>query len=387
MTSYDSFPGRKSLEQWGFARCPERDIRRLEPLVEALSKTFTDERPEQFTAYLDSPDALTAYALYFAPQTYARTRDALEGILNRLPAFPDRPLKVLDLGCGIGSAALAAHDVLLERTGYAPQLTGVDWSSAALQALSELLPKAQTEQADLRTFEPRTTYDIILSSFAFNEAFPMLKEAEGALARLAQALDPQTPSFVCLLEPAHRLNAPRLSALRTALLKTFPLYAPCPHSRTCPMVPTQDGICHDVRRFKPDRGTVLLNRRMQRTIADVKYALLAFGRAQGPTAEGMDEPEFLRLVGPMNKAKGLITCRVCMGDGCLRRLELPSASLETDRRHAILNRQRGDCAWLNGALDLRRQLQNQTIQRAADLRFTDEAPPEFDNLDDFSFSI
>ncbi len=385
--NYARATGRPALEAWGLARCPEKDLPRLEPIVERLSRHFTDERPEAYQAYLDEPDALTAYALYFAPQTYTRTEHALRGILDRLPPFPSRPLRVLDLGCGVASAGMAAVELLKSRLGTTPQLTCVDHSEAALTATRELIPSATTIQGDLRTFTPQETYDIILSSFAFNEAFPKLDAAEEALRRLATHLTTDAPSFILLIEPAHRANAPRLSALRTALLKDFPLYAPCPHTHRCPMVPTQDGICHDVRRYKPDRATVLLNRRMQRTIADVKYALLAFGRADGPMAEGCNAPEFLRLVGPMDKAKGLLTCRVCMGDGALRRLELPSASLSTDRRHALLARERGDCAWLDGALDLRKRLENDAIQRTADIRFTDEPPPALDDLEDFSFSI
>ncbi len=379
--------GRPALEAWGLARCPERELARLEPLLERLSKLFTDARPESYDSYLEDADTLTAYALYYAPQTYARTEAALNGILDRLPAFPERPLRILDLGCGIGSAAMAAYDVLKARYGHAPEVTCMDWSEHALTAAKELLPTAQICKGDLRTFQPEGTYDIILSSFAFNEAFPKLTSAEAALRQLATHLTPDAPSFVLLLEPAHRANAPRLTALRSALMRDYPLYAPCPHTRLCPMVPTQDGICHDVRRYKPDRATILLNRKLQRTIADIKYALLAFGRADGPQAEGCNHNEFLRMVGPMDKAKGVLTCRVCMGDGALRRLEIPSAALDADRRHELLSRERGDCAWLDGALDVRKCLEGGTIQRTADLRFVDEAPLTLDDLEDFSFSI
>ena len=99
-----AFPGRQRLEAWGVNRCPIDQLQRLEPAVETLSTSFTSERPEQFTIYLDNPDVLTAYALAFAPQTYARVYDAVSGILARLPKFPSRPLKILDLGSGIGSA-------------------------------------------------------------------------------------------------------------------------------------------------------------------------------------------------------------------------------------------------------------------------------------------
>lgn len=377
----------EQLEIWGLARCPLAALARLEPLVEELSKSFTDARPEHYQAYLDTPDVLTAYTLFFAPQTAARTEAALRGILARLPAFPQRPLRVLDLGCGVGSAALGALAPLQEASGHPPTITCVDWSAAALAAAAELLPGCTCVQADLRTYCPTAPYDVILSSFAFNEAFPKSTEAREALTRLTAALATDSPAFLLLLEPASRADTPRFLALRTALPEA-PLYAPCPHNRPCPMLATHEGICHDVRRFRPGRAMTLLNRHLYRTIADVKYALLAFGRPGGPAAEGFNDPEFLRITGPMDKAKGLLTCRACMGDGALRRVELPIAALSAERRHALLNRQRGDCAWLDGPLDLRRRLANGTIQRTADLRFTDEPPPTLDDdCADFSFSI
>ena len=124
MTRCESAPqderprGLAALEAWGLARCPEAALRRLEPAVERLSKGFTDARPEAFAAYLEEPDALTAYTLFFAPQTYARAAEALRGILARLPATPAaRPARVLDLGCGVGSAALAAVSDVMARMG------------------------------------------------------------------------------------------------------------------------------------------------------------------------------------------------------------------------------------------------------------------------------
>ena len=389
MTPFNAsqYPGRQKLEAWGLARCPLEQLPRLEPAVEALSMGFTAERPDTFSVYLDDADTQTAYALCFAPQTYARVYEALRGIFARLPDFPKRALRVLDLGSGMGSAALAAQDFLTETIGVPPQITCVDWSTKALQTVQELIPEATCRHADLRTYRPEATYDLILSSFAFNEAFPLQHDALEALRLFHTALTPDVPSFLLLLEPADRAAVPKLHALRT-FLTDAPVYAPCPHSKTCPMVATQDGVCHDVRRFRPERAMPLLCRHLRGTVADVKYALLAFGRANGPEAEGFNDPEFLRLTGPFNKAKGLLTCRVCAGDGRLKRLEIPAAALSTERRHALLERERGDCAWLDGPLELRKQLNDGAIQRTADLRFTDEAAITLDEaLDDFSFSI
>ena len=382
-----AFPGRQCLEAWGVNRCPIDQLQRLEPSVETLSTSFTSERPEQFTIYLDNPDVLTAYALAFAPQTYARVYDAVSGILARLPQFPSRPLKILDLGSGIGSAGLAVADCLETHVPGPHQITCVDWSQAALQAAREIIPGVTTIKSDLRSFSPEGEFDIIVSSFAFNEAFPSPSDAERAIRQFAAHLSTDIPSFILLLEPADRIAVPRLHLLRSQLPE-LPLYAPCPHRQACPMIATQDGVCHDVRRFKPERTMTLLCRHTRSTVSEVKYALLAFGRPQGPEAEGMNQPEFLRLVGPVNKAKGLLTCRVCMGDGRLCRLEIPASSLQTERRHALLDRERGDCAWLDGPLELRKQLEDGRIQRTADLRFTDEAALTLeDDLGDFCFSI
>lgn len=373
------------FEAWGLRRCPLEQLSRLEPLVAQLSESFTAGRPTTFENYLESPDLLTAYTLFFAPQSAARMRAALQGILARLPAFPRRPLRVLDLGSGMGPAARAASDLLLEVTGHRPEVMCVDRSEAALAVARELVPQVTTCKADLTSFVPEGTWDVILSSFAFNEAFPDLREAVTTLRRCADHLSRETPAFLLLLEPADRRGVPRLHALRSEL-KELPLYAPCPHTRPCPMISTRDGICHDVRRFRPTRSMVLLNRKLFRTISDVKYALLAFGAPGGPEAEGMNAPEFLRMVGPMERGKGVIGCRVCMGDGRLCRLEMPSAALDTERRHGLLERERGDCAWLDGPLEVRKALPG-NVQRSADLRFTDEAPPELDAPEDDAFSF
>lgn len=381
----------QALEAWALQRCPLDQIQRLEPIAEALSQHFTSQRPEAFTPYLNTPDALTTYALLFAPQTYARLTSALQQILLRLPDFPQRPLRVLDLGCGIGSAALAAYDTLLQHTGFAPELTGVDWSTDALQAFQTIHPRAQTIVADLRSFQPTQSYDIILSSFAFNEAFPLLHDAREKLLQLSASLNTESPSFVLLLEPADRIATPRLLALRPHLIQHhLPLYAPCPHASACPMIASQHGICHDVRKFKPARPAILLTRHTKKTLSDVKYTPLAFGRPNGPQAKGYCDPEFIRLVGPVDKGKGLLYTRVCMGDGALRRLEIPNATLSTQRRHKLLERQRGDCAWLDGPIDKRKRIEHDTVQRTADLSFIDEEHLLLDALDSddaFTFSI
>ncbi len=380
-------PALEQLETWGLSRCPLHALPRLEPMAEQLSKSFTDVRPEHFKKYLDDADRLTAYALFFAPQTYTRTYEALSGILTRLPTFPKRPIRILDLGCGLGSAALAANDFFHSQGNNEVETTCVDWSATALQALPEFLPNVITQQQDLRSFRPKGSYDLILISFALNEIFSHPKDALPLLHILRDNLATDAPAFILILEPVVHGVTPRLLALRS-MLQQVPIYAPCPHLYACPMLPGKDGICHDVRRFKPSRATTLLNRKLNRSISDVKYALLAFGRPGGPQAQGFEDPEFLRMISTFSKENGRLSCRACMGDGQLRHLQLPIAALTTERRHFLMRRQRGDCAWLAGSPEARKQLEQGRIQRAQDIHFTDEPPPAIDqDIEGFTFSM
>ena len=76
--------------------------------VRRLSTLFTTGRGEGLADYLAERSLRRAYLLYFLPVNYAK----VAGLLREMPALPARPLRILDVGSGPGTAVLAVLDHL-----------------------------------------------------------------------------------------------------------------------------------------------------------------------------------------------------------------------------------------------------------------------------------
>lgn len=359
------------------ARPPET----LEPAVEALSNAFTTTRPDRFTDYLSDPGLAAAYGLFFLPQTLARTLEALEGLA--LPFTPpEAPFRILDLGCGSGAALLAAAAFFRTRAPEAPlEITAVDHAELALAVVRDTfdalpaLNRGTTLRcvaAEAAAFEPEGNYDLIVLSFSLNEIHPAPDTDASAalLRRLHAALRSGTnalPPLLLILEPAGMQTSPRLQRLRDALAaEGLPVWGPCPQSaKPCPLPALCQGYCHDARRFRPTPTMVLLNRRLRRTVSDVKYSFLALGTQPRALPAGS-----FRLIGPVDKAKGRLVARLCLDDATIRQSELPAKALGSERRHALLNQQRGDTGILAGEPASWKAIEGGRILRVPDLLFT-----------------
>jgi tellurite methyltransferase len=92
-------------------------------------------------------------------------------ILKHLP--PEKPLSVLDMGCGEGRNA-----IFLARNGY--QVSAFDSSSAGVEKArryAEILTLPLTVfQADINTFRPQEEYDIFFSTGALHYIPPELQD-------------------------------------------------------------------------------------------------------------------------------------------------------------------------------------------------------------------
>lgn len=365
----------ESLERFWLARAGN-PLDALEPAVRRLSEGFTTDRPDAFSDYLSDPQAAAAYGLFFLPQTLARTTEALRGL--PLPFTPPAaPFRILDLGCGSGAASLAAAAFFRERAPAAPlEITAVDHAASALQTVRDsfeaVMPGAAvtTKAASIDAFEPDGIYDLIVMSFSLNEVFPAPDTAHSRdlLKRLLAALRPVPnafPPLLLILEPAGTQTSPRLQKLRDAFAaEGTPIYGPCPHAEPCPLMGMCQGYCHDARHFRPTVSMHYLNRHLHRTISDVKYSLLALGNQ--PTAY---PPHRFRLIGPVDKAKGRLLTRACLSDGTIRQLELPAKALTSDRRHELLDHQRGDTGTLAGTPADWKSMEGGRILRVPDLIF------------------
>jgi SAM-dependent methyltransferase len=352
-------------------------LQRLEAAAGGLSDRFTVDRPAAFRDYSSDPVSLAAYGILFFPQTFARmclvlgeclldergahvSRHGAEAQRNngedRNPAPPPAVLQVLDLGSGAGASTLAAASMLRD---HPLALHAADHAPGALAALRQvfddcrtLWPAAalDTHLCDVRADALSGSFDLILASFVLNELFPDGDEprAERWLRRQLERLAPG--GRLVVIEPAGAATCERLQRLRDRLAgdPELAIVAPCPHRLPCPMLGAACGFCHDVRTWRVPDSVNLINRRMFRSVHDLKHGLLVVRRA----APVRDTPATLfRLVGPMHRAKGRLVTRGCCGDGTLREIERMTRNLPRAQLDALAARERGELLrMVNGRL-------------------------------------
>ena len=123
---------------------PERGLHgsHLAQAVVSLSRLFTTARATLPPHYLDDPAHASAYLSYFLPVNLSKAQVLLDELpWDRGVGASDRPMAVLDLGCGPGTGAIALLDWLWHRSpdqAKSVSVLAVDASSAALQNAKKL---------------------------------------------------------------------------------------------------------------------------------------------------------------------------------------------------------------------------------------------------------
>lgn len=314
----------------------------LEKDVERLSDLFTLERAARFGDYARDERLLLAYGLFFFPQTFVRVQLAL----NELPSFQAR--RILDLGCGSGAATFAVlshfHELDIEARAVDKSLPFLNWAEQLFEANRNLWPRAslETEEGDLLDLRKEESWDLILVSFALNEALESGTEDE-ARTWLRRWLDRLAPGGVLMiLEPVSQATSERLERLRdwVAREKAARILAPCLHHAACPLLNKGEVWCHEVRRWRVPETLEILNRRLFRSIEDLKFSFLMLKRSEVPEA-GANGPDVFRMIAPMRKLKGKLVTAGCAADGGARTYELLTRGLNRAAEDELISIERG----------------------------------------------
>lgn len=119
------------------------------------------------------PQVLTPYQQWYDTEEYywgTRPSDMCLQILSLLP--PDRPLRLLDIGCGEGKDA-----VFMARCGYA--VSAFDITQTGIDKTRRLADRAgvyvDAFVADVNEFRPEQEYDILFSSGVLHYIRPELR--------------------------------------------------------------------------------------------------------------------------------------------------------------------------------------------------------------------
>lgn len=333
---------------------------RLTPLADDLSDSFTTERQPGFHDYSASQEHWLAYGAFFFPQTFVRMRFVLEECLGQKgwrPASERSPIRVLDLGAGTGAATAAA---VLTLNAHLPKrsvdVLAVDESDAALRLLRTLfahgIPGVRADQlntkvASIRGFHSFATddkWDLITAGFSLNEVLETT--TPGSAERwVREALSHLSPGgLLVVLEPALHVACERMERLRDAIAAQglARIVAPCPHHQRCPMLAMPEVWCHDIRRWKVPESVAYINRKLQRSVQQLKFCFLAL------TARDIPEHDpcgiaFCRIVAPMSEPRGRICTFGCAADGLIHPYEIQTRNLNGDQKSIVRRLERGDC--------------------------------------------
>ena len=257
--------------------------------VRRLSALFTTGRDGRLADYLADRDLRRAYLLYFFPVNYAK----VAGLLREIPALPVRPLRILDVGSGPGTASLAVlgHLARLGQTGHhGSEVIAVDRNRQALQeaeALWTLLSggrgekpvhafrakHADAERADAQAPWKQGPFDLVILANSLNElhcsAADPVADRVKFLESLLKALAPDGTLMV--IEPALRGTTRALHHVRDRLVagRLATVYSPCLHERPCPALVREDDWCHEERPWTPPAVV----REIDRAVGFIKDAL------------------------------------------------------------------------------------------------------------------
>lgn len=210
-------------------------------------------------------DGLAARALFWFPRDVLKVARAV-GELAWAEALPDRPLRVLDLGAGVGATGLGALRALPPAARVASVLA-LDHDPAALAILRRVAdgaraagllpagtPSVGTVVRDLAKpgwGDELGLHDLVLAGLTAVEFTRAQGDevARGAAVAgfLREAMRRVADDgALVVIEPGSRAESRALHVARSILLaEGATVFAPCLHAAGCPMLRTTRDWCHE----------------------------------------------------------------------------------------------------------------------------------------------
>ncbi len=322
-----------------------RPSRRLKNAVAEISHAFTRGRADLRKNYFNDQDYRDAYLAGFVLTNAAKVRRCLMHHIDLLPT--EKPLNILDVGSGPGTAFLAASEFLREhRPRQEVRLLAVESNRAiqetARELVKDMLPTNHVvewtgcDMTDLKGVLENRRFDLAIAANALSEIDDI-----GARLRVCRDILNRSTALVAI-EPALRETARALMALRDELCKEgFPIEAPCTHQRGCPMLQAnQRDWCHFYNEWQRPRLIEMLDRATGLDHRHLKMAYIVIyskrgketphrrgasgirlpAQRAGRKARGQSAPMRWRVVSAPLVSKGKIEIVLCGGDGELRRV-------------------------------------------------------------------
>jgi ribosomal protein RSM22 (predicted rRNA methylase) len=347
--------------------CMQNDkLKALAEKVSRLSLLLTRDRDDLPAAYLKDAGLREAYLAYFLPPNMAKIKAPMaELALHPGKALDKERLRILDLGCGPGTASLGVLDFFAARE-LRPRLeiTAVDHVAENLKTAEELfsslrvsrglkaaMKTIRSDVADLSRLETGP-FDLIILSNVLNELFA--REGRKIEKRLALLEDIMTRHLaddgsLIVIEPALRETSRELLEVRDRLLdEGFYVYAPCLFAGKCPALANPRDWCHEDIPWDPPAVIRELDRLTGLRKDSLKFSWLVF-RKDGQSAADLSGDDSFRVVSEPLISKGKIEFYLCGKSG--RRLVTRLDKHRSAGNEAMGVMRRGDVVSFQGLLD------------------------------------
>ncbi len=293
----------KASQQFAEGNISASELEPYADYIREISSGYLSERAKALPPF-SSLEQATAYALYFMPINFAK----VFYLLNEIPPTQsDSIVRVLDYGCGPGTASLAVRAYF----GASTDLTLVDHSAVMLQTAKRILDEPDSRQVFLLPSEFERldqSYDLIIAANVLTE-LPFEKRAQ-----MVQMLGKRLTSSGALLlvEPAMLTVAREAQQLRDLIISLDPSMIPifpCTRMDPCPMLrASADDWCHGTLRWDGSRLVRQLDALSGFNKHRLKYSAFIFKRG-GVLKKG------LRLLREPERKKFGFSVSVC-GANC-----------------------------------------------------------------------
>jgi ribosomal protein RSM22 (predicted rRNA methylase) len=303
--------------------------------VRELSAMFNGRTPHR-PGYLAAARLRRAYVHYYLPVNAEKVARVLREMDVYAPSR-GKP-KVLDFGCGPGTAAIAT---LLH--GPVADLVLVDVVDEALDDARFFCAALGAKPRTMHEL-PDEKFDLILAANVFSES----------LAPLEERLTDQ--GYLVVIEPALASATRKLMAWRDdAVARGFRIAAPCLGRAKCPMLEREDLWCHQDVPWPRPAGVAEVDRRVGLTKESLKYSYAVITK-QGKTLADLEGD--VRIVSNLHKEKGKAWAWLCGRDGPLcrgevltrHRSESTADFFHADRGHVLSMNVAGEFARSEGPI-------------------------------------
>jgi ribosomal protein RSM22 (predicted rRNA methylase) len=329
----------RTLTDWlGLEGLPGRDQARFEVLccsVAELSRLFTKNRSERMRGYLDDAALRAGYLTYFLPVNLAKVQALLDELPPETLCRPeDRPLRVLDIGSGPGTGALAVLDWMQQRTQRAVEVVAADQALPALREAEQLwrayaqlsgshsavlkpIHANLERSSSLEACKQEGPFELIVVANTLNELWRGARDPIGSrVAFVHGLLNMLLPhGSLIIIEPALRGTSRNLHEVRDRLLKAgaCTVYSPCLHDGPCPALIKADDWCHEERSWTPPPIISAIDKEVGFIKDALKFSYVIL-RKDGRTIV-QRQPDVFRIVSELREMKGEKRAWLCNETG------------------------------------------------------------------------